>query len=247
MIRVTRSGRRCGQQADSGLSQRRADGILPAVTNASTGQGVVHVVDDDEGMRSLISRSLATVGLRCITWEGPGALLADLAKQQIDVLVVDIRLAGMSGIELVRQLRGSGTNAPVIFISGIDEVSVAIEAMKLGAHDFLPKPFAPQALIDTVQKALQRHRSEEAGEARVAEVQALLAKLSPREKQVFLAVVDGNANKVIAIDLGLSEKTIEEHRSRVMSKLKATSVADLVKFAVVAGLCDPVSLRSVRS
>jgi len=217
------------------------------MTELSASQGVVHVVDDDEGMRSLIARALASVGLRCITWEGPGALLADLASQQIDVLVVDIRLAGMSGLELVRQLRGQGTTAPVIFISGIDEVSVAIEAMKLGAHDFLPKPFAPQALIDTVQKALQRHRSEAAREGRVAEVRMLLAKLSPRERQVFLAVVDGNANKVIAIDLGLSEKTIEEHRSRVMSKLCASSVADLVKFAVVAGLCDPVSSRVLKS
>jgi two-component system response regulator FixJ len=145
----------------------------------------------------------------------------------------------MSGLELVRMLRGRGAYAPVVFISGVNEVPVAVEAMKLGAFDFLSKPFGGQTLIDTVQGALRHHEAEVARENRAAEVRDLLAKLSPRERQVFLAVADGKANKVIAADLGLSEKTVEEHRAHVMSKIQASSVADLVKIAVVSGVCDP--------
>ncbi|HXC53556.1 MAG TPA: response regulator [Candidatus Limnocylindrales bacterium] len=208
--------------------------------------GVVHVVDDHEGIRVLVQRALDSVGIECIGWEGPAALLAALDAQKIDALVVDIRLVGMSGIELVRRMRDHGVTPPVIFISGVDEVPVAIEAMKLGAHDFLPKPFSAQALIDTVQSALRTSRVEKGRDARVAAVRSLVAKLSPRERQVLLAVVDGKANKVVAMELGLSEKTVEEHRSHVMSKLGATSVPDLVKLAILAGLCDPASAGPAR-
>jgi FixJ family two-component response regulator len=111
--------------------------------------------------------------------------------------------------------------------------------MKLGAHDFLSKPFTSQALIDAVQAALSHHRVLQERGAHTARALALVGKLSPREREVFLAVVDGNPNKVIASDLGLAEKTVEEHRKRVMTKLAASSVADLVKIAVLSGLCDP--------
>lgn len=213
---------------------------------AATAPGTVHVVDDHEGIRVLVARALDSVGIQCVGWDGPGALLAALGSQSIDVLVVDIRLVGMSGIELVRRLRTQGVTPPVIFISGVDEVPVAVEAMKLGAHDFLTKPFSAQALIDTVQSALRTARAEKGRDARIAAVQTLVAKLSPRERQVLLAVVDGKPNKVVAIDLGLSEKTVEEHRSHVMSKLGATSVPDLVKLAILAGLCDPASAAPAR-
>jgi two-component system response regulator FixJ len=207
-------------------------------------EGIVHVVDDDEAMRSLVIRTLATVGLPCVGWSSPVTLLENLAAQQIDTLIVDIRLSGMSGLELVRKLRELGIAAPCIFISGVDEVPVAVEAMKLGALDFLQKPFATQTLIDTTQNALRSHREGTQSRLRVREVLALVEKLSPRERQVFLAVVDGKANKVVAADLGLSEKTVEEHRARAMSKLGAASLADLVKIAVVAGLCEPARARS---
>lgn len=213
--------------------------MAEAPVTRDTLQDIVHVVDDHEGIRVLVERALDSVGLHCVTWDSPGALLSALDTQKIDVLVVDIRLVGMSGIELVRRLRHRGVTAPVIFISGVDEVPVAIEAMKLGAHDFLPKPFAAQALIDTVQSALQTARIEKGRDARVTAVRNLMAKLSPRERQVFLAVVDGKPNKVVAIDLGLSEKTVEEHRSHMMAKLGASSVPDLVKLAILAGLVDP--------
>jgi two-component system response regulator FixJ len=201
--------------------------------------GVVHVVDDNEQIREFAATVLRSVGLECLAWEGPEGLLDANPPHRIDVLVIDIRLQGMSGLELVRRLRERGVFAPVIFISGVNEVPVAVEAMKLGAHDFLTKPFGGQTLIDTVQGALRRHEGDLQRSTRTAEVRDLLAKLSPRERQVFLSVVDGKANKVIAFDLGLSEKTVEEHRAHVMAKLGASSVADLVKMAVVSGVCDP--------
>jgi len=210
------------------------------------GPSVVHVVDDHEGIRVLVQRALDSVGIQCVGWDGPIELLAALDAQKIDALVVDIRLVGMSGIELVRRMRDRNVMPPIIFISGVDEVPVAIEAMKLGAHDFLPKPFSAQALIDTVQSALRNSRAEKGRDARVAAVQSLVAKLSPRERQVLLAVIDGKPNKVVAIDLGLSEKTVEEHRAHVMSKLGASSVPHLVKLAILAGLCDPASATPAR-
>lgn len=214
------------------------------MSDDSNRQSAIHIVDDDEGIRVLVARVLGSVGLPCVQWDGPLPFL-DALKQKplISAMVVDIRLAGMSGLELVRELRDRGVNAPVVFISGVNEVPVAVEAMKLGAHDFLSKPFASQTLIDTVQAAIRRHSVEASRESRTAHARDLVAKLSPREKQVFLAIVDGKANKVVAADLGLSEKTVEEHRSRVMSKLAAGSVADLVKLAVLCGLCDPAATR----
>ncbi len=199
----------------------------------------IHVVDDQAAVRDLVVGVLATVDLACVAWDGPDALLAGLSGHQIDALVVDVRLVGMSGLELVRKLRKRGVAAPVVFISGSSEVPVAVEAMKLGAHDFLNKPFTAQSLIDAVQAALSHHRQREERSVRVRKAQSLVATLSPREREVFLAVVDGHANKVIAADLGLAEKTVEEHRKRVMTKLGAGSVADLVKTAVLSGLCDP--------
>jgi len=210
--------------------------------SAMAEDSAVHVVDDNEGIRSLVVRILESVGLPCTAWDSPGTLLAAAGRVRIDALVVDIRLAGMSGLELVRQLRERGISAPVVFISGVNEVTVAVEAMKLGAYDFLPKPFAAQTLIDAVQAALARHRTQEERDAQQAQARTLLSKLSPREKQVLLAIVDGKANKVMASELGLSEKTIEEHRKHVMTKLGASSVADVVKLAVLGGACDPASI-----
>lgn len=212
---------------------------MSAQGKAEGSRQVVHVVDDNEETRDFVVAVLRSVGIQCQAWEGPGDFLVASAELTIDAMVVDIRLEGMNGLELVRRLRERGVAAPVVFISGVNEVPVAVEAMKLGAYDFVTKPFGGQTPIDVVQGALRRHVADSGREARAAEVHELLAKLSPRENQVLRAVVDGKANKVIAFDLGLSEKTVEEHRSRVMSKLAVSSVADLVKLAVVGGLCDP--------
>jgi two-component system response regulator FixJ len=202
----------------------------------------VHIVDDQQQIRELVSSILDTVGLLCVQWDQPSALLSSFSRHKIDVLVVDVRLVGMSGLELVRQLRERGLRAPVVFISGVSEVPVAVEAMKLGAHDFLQKPFTAQALIDAVQAAHTQHHQRAGREAQVARARAQVAKLSPREREVFLAVVAGKPNKVTASEMNLSEKTVEEHRRHVMTKLAVASLADLVKLAVLAGLCDPADV-----
>jgi len=206
-------------------------------------QRTVHVVDDNEDIRNLVVTVLGSVSIPCVAWGSPEALLADADKQSFGALVVDVRLGGMSGLEMVRRLRDRGIGAPVVFVSGVSEVPVAVEAMKLGAHDFLSKPFTAQSLIDAVQAAMSHHSVREERDASAARALALVATLSPRERQVFLAVVDGNPNKVIASDLGLAEKTVEEHRKRVMTKLGASSVPDLVKLAILSGLCDPGRAR----
>lgn len=206
-------------------------------------QRTVHVVDDNEGIRNLVVMVLDSVSIPCVAWSSPEALLAEADQQSISALVVDVRLGGMSGLEMVRRLRERSIGSPVVFISGVSEVPVAVEAMKLGAHDFLSKPFTAQALIDAVQAAMAQHTVQEERDAGAARALALVGSLSPRERQVFLAVVDGNPNKIIASDLGLAEKTVEEHRKRVMTKLGASSVPDLVKLAILSGLCDPGRAR----
>jgi len=205
---------------------------------------VVHVVDDNEGVRNLVSTILESVELRCVAWSEPEAMLAAADRETIHALVIDVRLGGMSGLELVRRLRDRGVTSPVVFISGVNEVPVAVEAMKLGAHDFLAKPFTAQSLIDAVQAALAEHDAREARGTKVSHAHDLVRTLSPREREVFLAVVEGHANKVIASDLGLAEKTVEEHRKRVMTKLGASSVPDLVKVAILTGLCDPARIAA---
>lgn len=208
------------------------------------GKRVVHVIDDNHEIREFATAVLRSVDLDAYAWETPAGFLEASPAPHIDALVVDIRLEGMSGIEFVRRLRERGVTAPVVFISGINEVPVAVEAMKLGAYDFLTKPFHGQTLIDTVHGALRRYEIEVEREMRSAEVRELLARLSPRERQVFASVVDGKPNRVIAVDLGLSEKTVEEHRAHLMSKLAASSVVDLVKIGVLSGICDPSVLTA---
>lgn len=208
-----------------------------------TSAPVIHIIDDAPEIRDLVGEILCGVGLECVLWESPEDLLAVAADSTINAMVVDVRLRGMSGIELVRKLRDLHINAPVIFMSGLNDVPVAVEAMKLGAVDFLSKPFRAQTMIDVVQTALRQESMRGEQNATIAEHRKLVAKLSPREMQVFLGVIAGKANKVLAIELGLSEKTVEDHRARMVTKLGAQSVADLVKIGVLAGLCDPMAER----
>ena len=144
-------------------------------------------------------------------------------------LVLDIRMPGMSGLELQQQLNRSGSMLPVIFITGHGDVQMAVQAMKEGAFDFIQKPFRDQDLIDRVNHALRHDLENRDSVARRADIQRRLESLTPREQQVLKLVVDGAANKVIAIDLGLSERTVEIHRAKVMEKMDARSVAHLVK------------------
>jgi two-component system, LuxR family, response regulator FixJ len=190
---------------------------------------IVYVVDDDDGMRRALTLLLSTVGYATEAYARPSEFLAHFKPDEPGCLVLDIRMPGMSGLELQEQLNRTGCMLPIIFITGHGDVPMAVQAMKAGAFEFIQKPFRDQDLLDQINHALQHDAENRQGVARRAEVLRRLESLTPRERQVMDLVVEGGANKVIAIDLGLSERTVEIHRAKVMEKMGARSVAHLVK------------------
>ena len=193
--------------------------------NAAT----IYVVDDDDGMRRALSLLLNTVGYKTVAFASPKEFLDKFKPDTAGCLVLDIRMPGMSGLELQQHLNRMGSMLPVIFITGHGDVPMAVQAMKEGAFEFVQKPFRDQDLLDRINHALERDKENRSSLARRADVLHRTDSLTPREKQVMASVVDGAANKVIAIDLGLSERTVEIHRAKVMEKMGARSVAHLVK------------------
>ena len=189
----------------------------------------VYVVDDDDGMRNALSALLSTVGFTTSVFSRAADFLAQFKPDDPGCLVLDIRMPEMSGLELQQQLNRMGSMLPVIFITGHGDVPMAVQAMKEGAFEFIQKPFRDQDLLDRINHALQQDAENRKGVAKRAEINRRLESLTPRERQVLDMVVDGGANKVIAIDLGLSERTVEIHRAKVMEKMGARSVAHLVK------------------
>ena len=187
----------------------------------------VYVVDDDDGMRRALSLLLNTVGYKTAAFASPKEFLEKFKADTAGCLVLDIRMPGMSGLELQQHLNRMGSMLPVIFITGHGDVPMAVQAMKEGAFEFVQKPFRDQDLLDRINHALQQDKESRNTMARRADVLHRLESLTPREKQVMELVVDGAANKVIAIDLGLSERTVEIHRAKVMEKMGARSVAHL--------------------
>lgn len=209
--------------------------------------GMVHFVEDDVTLHVLVEGLLQSNGVACKSWETPEDMLKSIHQYPVSLLILDVRLRSMSGLQLLRTLRDSGILAPVIFVSGTDELPVAIDAMRMGARDFLTKPFSSQALLDSVQRALKESRADERLRSIQEEVKARLARLSHREHDVFLRLIAGKTNKVTAGELGLSDKTVEEYRSKVMAKLRAESLADLVKMAVIGGEADPYDFNERRA
>ncbi len=189
----------------------------------------VYVVDDDDGMRRALDTLLSTVGYKTAVFSRPGEFLANFKADASGCLVLDIRMPDMSGLEVQQHLNRMGSMMPVIFITGHGDVPMAVQAMKEGAYEFIQKPFRDQDLLDRINHALKQDAENRSTVARRAQVQQRLESLTPRERQVMDMVVDGAANKVIAIDLSLSERTVEIHRGKVMEKMGARSVAHLVK------------------
>jgi two-component system, LuxR family, response regulator FixJ len=189
----------------------------------------IYVVDDDDGMRRALETLLSTVGFKTAAYSRPGEFLAKFHADTPGCLVLDIRMPEMSGLEVQRHLNALGSMLPVIFVTGHGDVPMAVQAMKEGAFEFIQKPFRDQDLLDCINHALQQDTENRGTLARRAEVQERVESLTPREHQVMGLVVDGAANKVIAIDLDLSERTVEIHRAKVMEKMGARSVAHLVK------------------
>ena len=154
-------------------------------------------------------------------------------------VVLDVRMPRMSGLDLQRELAGRGSDIPIVFITGHGDIDMAVKAMKDGAVDFLPKPFNDQDLVDAINRALDKHQARREQQAGIAEIQARLERLTPRERQVMELVITGSLNKQIAAELGTGEKTIKVHRARVMEKMEAGSVAELVKLAARVGIDGP--------
>jgi len=197
------------------------------------GEPVVYVVDDDDGMRRALGALLSTVGFKTELFSRPSEFLERFKADDAGCLVLDIRMPEMSGLELQQRLNRMGAMLPVIFITGHGDVPMAVQAMKEGAFQFLQKPFRDQELIDHINHALTFDSENRKNLARKAELTRRLETLTPRERQVMDLIVEGEANKVMAIDLGLSERTVEIHRAKVMEKMQARSVAHLVKMQLL--------------
>jgi two-component system response regulator FixJ len=196
---------------------------------------VVYIVDDDDGMRRALTVLTTTVGYQPVAFAKPSEFLAKYDPAQPGCLVLDVRMPEMSGLEVQQHLNKAGAMVPVILISGHGDIPMAVQAMKDGAFDFLQKPFRDQELIDRINGALKLDAQNRASVDRLADLKSREESLTPREREVLALVVDGKANKVIAIDLGLSERTVEIHRANVMEKMGARSVAHLVKMHLMLG------------
>lgn len=198
---------------------------------ASTGNSgpLVIVVDDDDGMRESLRDVLSSVGIDSVGFASTSELLATPLPDRPGCLVLDVRLPGLSGLDLQSKLNAAGNTLPVIFMTGYGDVPMTVRAMKAGAIDFLMKPFRDQEMLDAVTIAIERDTVRRSQLDANAEVRELASKLTPREQQVMAAVARGLLNKQVAHELGLSEVTVKIHRGNVMRKMKAASLADLVR------------------
>jgi two-component system, LuxR family, response regulator FixJ len=193
---------------------------------------VVFIVDDDEAVRSSLRLLLKSVGLVPSALASAREFLDKYDPAQPGCLVLDVRMPEMSGLELQEQLNLKGAVLPVIFITGHGDVPMAVEAMQAGACDFLQKPFRDQDLIDRIQRALDKDRTNRAALNERTLIRERLQSLTPREREVLAMVTSGKANKIMAADLGVSQRTIEIHRARVMEKMSAASLAQLVRMVM---------------
>jgi len=196
---------------------------------------LIYIVDDDDGMRRALTVLITTIGYQAVAFAKPTEFLAKYDPSQPGCLVLDVRMPEMSGLEVQQHLNKAGSVLPVILVSGHGDIPMAVQAMKDGAFDFLQKPFRDQELIDRINGALKLDAQNRESVDRLADLTAREQSLTPREREVLVLVVDGKANKVIAIDLGLSERTVEIHRANVMEKMGARSVAHLVKMHLMLG------------
>jgi len=192
----------------------------------------VFIVDDDSGVRSSIRVLMKSVGLPAMPYASAKEFLEAYHPHQAGCLVLDIRMPGMSGLELQEMLNDRGAVIPVIFITGHGDIPMAVEAMRHGAFDFLQKPFRDQDLIDRIQKALARDQETRESLREHGKTRARIGSLTPREREVLDLLTSGKANKMMAQDMGLSQRTVEIHRAHVMEKMGAKSVAELVRMVM---------------
>ncbi|NDD74401.1 MAG: DNA-binding response regulator [Gammaproteobacteria bacterium] len=203
----------------------------------------VFIVDDDDAVRSSLRLLLKSVGLPAIAYASATDFLSAWQPEQPGCLVLDVRMPGMSGLELQHELNRRGAIIPVIFITGHADIPMAVEAIQHGAFDFLQKPFRDQDLIDRVQRALTTDAQQRSELAKREMIRERFDSLTPREREVLTLVTRGKANKVMAGDLGVSQRTVEIHRARVMEKMGAASLAQLVRMMLDLETQSPSTRR----
>jgi two-component system, LuxR family, response regulator FixJ len=194
---------------------------------------VVHLIDDDEGVRHAVAFLLTTSGFAVRVYDSALSFLETVASVQPGCVVTDVRMPGMDGLALQRELKVRGVRLPVIVITGHADVPLAVEAMKAGAVDFIEKPFNDESLLSAVRAAIERHARNNRRDESAAAIRAKLESLSPREREVLDGLVAGLPNKTIAYDLNISARTVEVHRANLMTRMGANSVAELVRMVFV--------------
>jgi two-component system, LuxR family, response regulator FixJ len=197
---------------------------------------IVHVIDDDEASRDSLSFLLQTAQIEVKTYASATVFLDLIPAAGTGCIITDVRMPGMSGIDLLRRLKELKVDVPVIVITGHGDVPLAVEAMKVGAIDFLEKPFDDEVLLASVRSALRQRDGDMKRQTERAEIETRLAALSHREREVLDGLVAGRANKQIAYDLGISPRTVEIYRANLMNKMQAGSLSELVRMALIAGI-----------
>jgi two-component system, LuxR family, response regulator FixJ len=200
--------------------------------------GTVHIIDDDEAVRESLTFLLKTAQIDVCSYPSAAAFLESLPGAPSGCVVTDVRMPGMSGIDLLRRMKELANGMPVIVITGHGDVPLAVEAMKIGAADFLEKPFDDEVLLKSVRSALSQRGDEAKRQSDRGEIDTKLATLSNRERDVRHGLVAGRANKQIAYDLGISPRTVEIYRANLMNKMQAGSLSDLVRMALIAGIAE---------
>ena len=206
-------------------------------------EAVVYVVDDDPGMLESTVWLFESVGLKALPFTSGRDFLEACPVDAHGCVLLDVRMPGLGGLSVQEEMRRRGLELPVIFVSGHADVPIVIRAFKAGALDFIEKPYNEQLLLDSVQQALQSRARQHASQAGLGEVDERLAALTPRERDVLLPLVRGYTNREVAEQLDISVKTVDLYRARVMKRMQAQTLADLVGMAIAAGLVDPLRLR----
>jgi FixJ family two-component response regulator len=210
---------------------------------AGVAEHVVYVVDDDQGMLDSTVWLLESVGLKALPFTS-GIEFLDACDARLNACVLlDVRMPGMGGLNVQEAMRERELDLPIIFVSGHADVPIVVRAFKAGAHDFIEKPYNEQLLLDSVQQALSNGAANRSGNLEHEQLQERMLTLTPRERDVLLPLVQGYTTREIAEQLGVSAKTVDLYRSRVMKRMQADTLPDLVGMAIAAGLVDPLKLR----
>ncbi len=199
---------------------------------------IIYIIDDDEAVRQSLEFLLTTAGMKAKSFDSGQAFLDVLPDVEFGCIITDVRMPEITGIDLLKRVKQVNPDLPVIVITGHGDIALAVEAMKIGAIDFLEKPFDDDNLLDAVRSALDREADAVQRKAELSEIQEKLAALSNRERQVLEGLVAGNPNKTIAFDLGISPRTVEIYRANLMTKMGANSLSDLVRMAMTAGILE---------